>query len=129
MVLEIGLWAFVPRSNLTVLFWVFVLNRILSGMAEAAASGADEALAYDSLKQEGDINDWGRVLERQIQVQSIGFVFAMTVGGFIYDPQLLQKGRIFLIGDRCHARDDLAVADLPDPVDIPVDAVDNSANA
>ncbi len=59
MVLEIGLWAFVPRSNLTVLFWVFVLNRILSGMAEAAASGADEALAYDSLKQEGDINDWG----------------------------------------------------------------------
>ncbi len=92
MVIEISIWAFVPRTDLTLLFWVFVLNRILSGMAEAAASGADEALAYDSLQQEGNINDWGRVLERQIQVQSVGFVIAMTLGGIIYDPQLMQKG-------------------------------------
>jgi len=91
MVLEISLWAFVPRDNLTLLFWVFVLNRILSGMAEAAASGADEALAYDSLQREGDSQDWGRVLERQTQWQSAGFVIAMTLGGAIYDPQLLQK--------------------------------------
>jgi len=92
MVTEIAIWAFVPRTNLTVLFWVFVLNRILSGIAEAAASGADEALAYDSLQQEGNINDWGRVLERQVQVQAIGFFIAMTLGGVIYDPQLMQKG-------------------------------------
>ena len=91
MVIEIALWAFVPRDDLDLLFWVFVLNRILSGMAEAAASGADEALAYDSLKQEGDIGQWGQVLERQIQVQSAGFVVAMTLGGVIYDPTLLQK--------------------------------------
>lgn len=91
MVIEIALWAFVPRSNLTLLFWVFVLNRILSGMAEAAASGADEALAYDSLKREGDIEQWGQVLERQTQIQSAGFVIAMTLGGMIYDPSLLQK--------------------------------------
>ena len=92
MVIEISIWAFVPRTNLTLLFWVFVLNRILSGIAEAAASGADEALAYDSLQQEGNIDDWGLVLERQIQVQSVGFVIAMTLGGVIYDPQLMQKG-------------------------------------
>jgi MFS family permease len=92
MVTEVSLWAFVPRANLNLLFWVFVVNRILSGMAEAAASGADEALAYDSLQQEGDLNDWGRVLERQIQIQSVGFVFAMTLGGVVYDPQLLQWG-------------------------------------
>ena len=92
MVIEIAIWAFVPRANLTLLFWVFVLNRILSGMAEAAASGADEALAYDSLQQEGNIGDWGLVLERQIQIQSIGFVIAMTLGGIIYDPLLMQKG-------------------------------------
>lgn len=91
MVIEIALWAFVPRSNLTVLFWVFVINRIFSGMAEAAASGADEALAYDTLKQEGDISDWGRVIERQIQLQAAGFVIAMTLGGVLYDPQLMQK--------------------------------------
>jgi len=97
MVIEIAIWAFVPRSNLNLLFWVFVVNRILSGMAEAAASGADEALAYDSLQKEGNIDDWGRVLERQIQVQSVGFVIAMTLGGIIYDPQLMQKG-VHLLG-------------------------------
>ncbi len=74
MVTEIAIWAFVPRDNLSLLFWAFVINRILSGMAEAAASGADEALAYDSLKQHGDIEQWGQVLERQIQIQSAGFV-------------------------------------------------------
>lgn len=91
MVLEITLWAVVPRSNLNVLFWVFLLNRIFSGMAEAAASGADEALAYDSLRQEGDRKDWPRVLERQIQAQSLGFVGAMTLGGLVYDPGLVQQ--------------------------------------
>lgn len=91
MVIEIALWAFVPRDNLQLLFWVLVVNRILSGMAEASASGADEALAYDSLKREGDINDWGWVLEKQIQLQSVGFVIAMTLGGVLYDPTLMQK--------------------------------------
>lgn len=91
MVLEIALWAFVPRGNMTLLFWVFVLNRILSGMAEAAASGADEALAYDSLQEQGNSEDWGRVLERQIQFQSAGFVIAMSLGGILYDPALLQR--------------------------------------
>ena len=91
MVIEVALWAFVPRGNQDLLFWVFVLNRILSGMAEAAASGADEALAYDSLQAEGNIEDWGRVLERQIQFQSAGFFIAMTLGGVLYDPELLQR--------------------------------------
>lgn len=96
MVVEIALWAFVPRGNLDLLFWAFVVNRILSGMAEAAASGADEALAYDSLQQQGNSEDWGRVLERQIQVQSAGFVIAMTLGGLLYDPVLLQRFISFL---------------------------------
>jgi len=91
MVFEIALWAFVPRNNLNFMFWVFVVNRVLSGMAEAAASGADEALAYDSLKQQGNCDDWGRVLERQIQIQSVGFVIAMTLGGLLYDSVMLQR--------------------------------------
>lgn len=96
MVVEIAIWAFVPRGNLDLLFWVFVVNRILSGMAEAAASGADEALAYDSLQQQGNSEDWGLVLERQIQIQSAGFVIAMTIGGLLYDPALLQRLSSFL---------------------------------
>ena len=96
MVVEIALWAFVSRDNLSFMFWIFVVNRILSGMAEAAASGADEALAYDSLQKQGNIEDWGRVLERQIQMQSAGFVIAMTLGGLLYDPVLLQRFISFL---------------------------------
>ena len=91
MVVEIGLLLVVPRGNQNLLFGVFVLNRILSGLAEAAASGADEALAYDSLKQAGDVADWSRVLERQIQAQSVGFVVAMALGGAVYDLQLMQR--------------------------------------
>ncbi|WP_029913877.1 MFS transporter [Pelobacter seleniigenes] len=97
MVVEIMLWAFVPRDNLHLLFWVFVLNRILSGMAEAAASGADEALAYDSLVRYGNPADWSRVLERQIQLQSAGFVMVMTLGGLVYDPHFVQ-GALHLVG-------------------------------
>ena len=91
MVIEIALWAFVPVGNVTLLFWVFALNRVLSGMAEAAASGADEALAYDSLAQSGMSADWGRVLERLGQLQAAGFVVAMTLGGVMYDPELLTR--------------------------------------
>src|SRR5262245_60770726 len=49
MVLEMCLLAFAPFGNPGLLFAMFVGNRILSGAAEACASGADEALAYDSL--------------------------------------------------------------------------------
>jgi len=91
MVLEIGLLCVAPRGRSPLLFTVFLFNRILSGMAEAAASGADEALAYDALQQEGHAEDWGRVLERQIRYQSIGYVFAMSVGAAVYDPELLNR--------------------------------------
>lgn len=90
MVVEIGLIAFLPRSNASLVFWVFVVNRVLSGLAEAAASGADEALAYDALKQQGNADDWGRVLEVLTRCQSVGFIIAMTSGAAMYDPQLMQ---------------------------------------
>lgn len=91
MVVEIALLCFVPRGNPNVLFIVFLVNRILSGAAEAAASGADEALAYDSLKLAGDAADWGIVLERQMRVQAAGFIIAMSLGAAVYDPDLVQK--------------------------------------
>lgn len=91
MVAEIALLCLAPRGQGQLLFTVFLVNRILSGMAEAAASGADEALAYDALKRDGNPEDWGRVLERQIRYQSIGYVFAMSVGAAVYDPELLNR--------------------------------------
>ena len=89
MIIEIGIIAFVPKSNPSVIFMVFLVNRILSGLAEAAASGADEAIAYDSLADKGDKDQWGRVLEVLVRFQSIGFIIAMSVGAAIYDPNLL----------------------------------------
>jgi MFS family permease len=91
MVAEIALLCFAPRGDARVLFILFLANRVLSGTAEAAASGADEALAYDALKAEGDIRDWGRVLETQMRFQSIAFIVAMSVGAAVYDPALMGK--------------------------------------
>lgn len=96
MVLEMALWALAPRQNPDLLFWILLVNRILSGLAEASASGADEALAYDSLKVQGDIKQWGQVLEKQMVVKSVGFVIVMIVGGAVYDPALMQRAVDFL---------------------------------
>jgi hypothetical protein len=73
------------------LFALFLANRVLSGAAEACASGADEAIAYDTLKEKGDINDWPRILEIQMRVQSIAFIIAMSLGAAVYDPDLMQR--------------------------------------
>ena len=91
MVIEIALLCFVPLGNASLLFAVFLVNRILSGAAEAAASGADEAIAYDSLKKEGDAHDWPRVLEKQMRMQSMAYIGAMSLGAAVYDPALMQR--------------------------------------
>jgi len=91
MIIEVGIISFVPKIAPSTLFIVFMVNRILSGLAEAAASGADEAIAYDSLKPESAPDQWGRVLEVLMRFQSIGFIVAMTVGAAIYDPDMLGK--------------------------------------
>lgn len=91
MIIEIAIISFVPKTDPSIIFIVFLINRILSGLAEAAASGADEAIAYDSLAAKGDIRQWGRVLEILARFQSFGFIIAMSVGAAIYDPDLLEK--------------------------------------
>jgi MFS family permease len=91
MVIEIALLCFVPLGNADLLFAVFLANRVLSGAAEAAASGADEAIAYDTLKIEGSAVDWPRVLEKQMRMQSIAYIVAMSVGAAVYDPVLMQR--------------------------------------
>ena len=91
MVIEIALLCFVPLGNAGLLFAVFLVNRVLSGAAEAAASGADEAIAYDTLKIEGNTGDWPRVLEKQMRMQSIAYIGAMSLGAAVYDPALMQR--------------------------------------
>ncbi|MBW1803745.1 MAG: MFS transporter [Deltaproteobacteria bacterium] len=91
MVVEIALLCFAPMGNLNLLFAIFLVNRVLSGAAEAAASGADEAIAYDSLKKEGQVSDWGAVLEKQMRLQSIAYIGALSLGAAVYDPVLMGR--------------------------------------
>ena len=49
MVLEMSLLTLATIIDPSSLFLLMAANRILSGLSEAAASGSDEALAYDSL--------------------------------------------------------------------------------
>jgi MFS family permease len=96
MVVEMALFAFAPRGNPLLLFGFLLTNRVLSGTAEACASGADEALAFDALKREGDVAAWGRVLEIQMRIQSAAFIVVMIVGGAVYDVALVQRASDFL---------------------------------
>jgi MFS family permease len=85
MVLEMAALAFAPAGGGSLLFAVLLANRLLSGAAEACASGADEALAYDSLAHAGQSARWPRVLERLMRLQSVAFFATMLAGAAAYD--------------------------------------------
>jgi MFS family permease len=89
MVVEMLVWGFAPTSNLDVLFWILAINRVLSGLAEAAASGADEALVYDSIDEAGKKDEWGLILQKVTRWQSFAFMVALLTGGILYDPDVI----------------------------------------
>lgn len=91
MVVELFLLCVAPIRGGALLFGFFLLNRVLSGLAEASASGADEALAYDALKCHGLEKEWPRVLEVQMRIQSVAFIVAMILGGLVYDPDVMGR--------------------------------------
>ena len=91
MVLEMAVWAFAPTGNPALLFGLLALNRFLSGLGEASASGSDEALVYESLEEAGMQDEWSKVLEKVSKWQSFAFMIAMITGGLVYDPTLLSK--------------------------------------
>ena len=62
MAIEMLLLILAPQHGGWGLFTVCAVNRLLSGLAEAAASGADEALVYDSLKT---VSENSKVLEKR----------------------------------------------------------------
>ena len=69
MIVEMALLSLAPIGQMPIVFYLFLINRVLSGAAEASASGADEALAYDTLKDLGLEKSWGKVLETQMRFQ------------------------------------------------------------
>lgn len=89
MAAEMGVLLLAAPGGGNLVFYLFLLNRIISGLAEAAASGADEALVYDSLKAAGRELEWARILEQVQRMTSIAFFFAMTLGAVVYDPSFV----------------------------------------
>ena len=90
MVIEMLVFACLPVGGPWV-FWVFLANRVVSGAAEAFASGADEALAYDSIEenQRGDV--WPRVMGRLSRWMALGFIVSSLVGAFVYDAENMNR--------------------------------------
>ncbi len=94
MVAEMSVFAFAPPGPW--LFPLLVLNRILSGTAEACASGADEALAYDSLQEPGREERWRGVLASLVRWSSGSFFVAMILGALVFDHQVVGGVLAFL---------------------------------
>jgi MFS family permease len=105
MVVEMLCLLFAPRVGGSVLLILCVINRICSGLSEACASGADEALAYDSLPENERAGAWDKLLATAMRWRSAGFVIAMILGGLIYNPEPLNHvlpGNFQLSADLAH---------------------------
>ncbi|MBY6196223.1 MFS transporter [Vibrio hangzhouensis] len=89
MFIEIAMIAFVPTGNPTLVFMVFLVNRVLSGLAMALASGADEALAYDTLKESGREDVWPHILQIQLRIASSVGIFVTLLGAAMYDVDFM----------------------------------------
>ena len=63
MIGEMLLLLLAPQNGGLTLFLFCLANRVLSGIAEGMASGADEALVFDSLAEQNRSSDWPLVLD------------------------------------------------------------------
>ena len=99
MVLEMLVLLVAPLNGGFVLLLFCLLNRTLSGVAEAMASGADESLVYDSLAAEARSGEWPNVLADVMRWQSLGMLIAMLVGATVYDPHLINAIMAFFGSD------------------------------
>jgi MFS family permease len=95
MVVEMLVFVSVPVGGAWA-FWVFLVNRIISGAAEAFASGADEALAYDSIAEKERATVWPRVMARLNRWTALGFAASALVGAFVYDADKLNQAIAWL---------------------------------
>ena len=89
--IELLVWLFAPIHGGDTLFMFFLVNRIISGLCEAASSGADEALVYNSLKKAKLEDSWSSTLEKTQRYTSLYFMFVLFVGAMVYDPTVIGK--------------------------------------
>jgi MFS family permease len=89
MILEMLVLCLTPVGGGGIVFVMFLINRILSGAAEAAASGADEALAYDSLPKAERSERWPKIMRSLMVWMSVGFVLSSVVGAAVYSADFV----------------------------------------
>ena len=89
--IELLVWLLAPVHGGDTLFMFFLVNRIISGLCEAASSGADEALVYNSLKKANLEDYWSSTLEKTQRYTSLYFMFVLFVGAMVYDPTVIGK--------------------------------------
>lgn len=90
MILEILVLLLTPAGS-SLVFGMFVINRVLSGAAEAAASGADEAMAYESIPAANRQVVWSRIMKQTMIGMSIGFVITSITGALVYSPEFINS--------------------------------------
>jgi len=90
MVVEMLIFCLAPIGTAAV-FWFLLANRIASGLSEACASGADEALAYDSLPEEERETRWADFLPVAMRWVSCGFLISSIFGGVLYDADTVNR--------------------------------------
>jgi MFS family permease len=89
MVAEMLTLCLMPAGNRDWVLALFVLNRVLSGLAEAAASGADEALAYDSFPKAERAAQWPKVMAKLSRWTAVGFMISSISGSMLYDHEVV----------------------------------------
>ncbi|MDP0490656.1 MAG: MFS transporter [Verrucomicrobiota bacterium JB023] len=91
MIMEMACLLVAPANGGALLLGLCIINRLLSGASEASASGADQALAYDTLKEKGEEAQWDQVLASLMVFRSAAFFSAMILGAILYDPSVLAR--------------------------------------
>ena len=91
MVAEMLALLLAPMDGSSAVFFLFAHNRVISGVAEAAVSGADEALVYDSMKVAGREEEWTAIMAKVQRYTSWAFVFAMMTGSAFYASEFINE--------------------------------------
>lgn len=91
MSIEMAVLLVAPIGGGALTLTLFTINRVCSGLAEAMVSGADEALAYDTLKRDGDPGEWTAVLEFLGRRISVVMGLVMVTGAALFDPNLVGR--------------------------------------
>lgn len=89
---------FLPKD---LFFPVLVLSFGLEGIANALTSGADDALFYEGIRNDGAENSYGKIRGNMQLISSIILGLATAVGGYLFTlnvkmPYLFQS--VFLLG-------------------------------